>query len=376
MAFFDPFLDKRTRTREGGLGAPLDTDEDPAADPCLPAQSPPSGLPSEEPAAEGDAPDAFAFSGSAGYTGESSLEESAPAFDLKAFHRHVREDDSLHSSAGAAARGAGESEDGSFLPESPAEPFSHLEQRRTPAPRTRGEGLRHTRDPLAPQDDDRSDDDGNIFAASSSTGLSDAHPPPESASQTDAPWTDVPGPSWEALDQEARKEPFSFIDFEPVPCSPVTNLPYLSSLCPNAQQEVAKKMRPDVLRPSDTLQLPLYQAELLMSRGKMKIKFPSFYEFAIIDALVKDPLTVDLAAHCLFYFDLGLYLCSLLPPYDWPVQHLRETLRSARHRRRVHIITHHRVLEKQFVGRLTFPEICVLKEMQKEQAGPRGPFSG
>ncbi|KFH01592.1 putative GINS complex subunit Psf3 [Toxoplasma gondii MAS] len=378
MAFFDPFLSNRDGRRDSNLGAPLDPDEEPASLPSASAatSSSPSSCPVSLPAADaGDASHSSSFSED---RGESSLEDSAPAFDLKAFHRHVRDADSFDESSQAAAHAPSLDESrentcpsnlasiphlpsfGGDLDEDRAADSRKGEARaRKPPPRSQeGDELRSERRSATP----------SAFASEA--------PSQGSLSQADASWLDVPGPSWEALDQEARREPFRFIDFEVVPCTPVTELPYLSSLCPNAQQEVAKKMRPDVLRPADSLQLPLYQAELLMGRGKMKIKFPSFYEIAIIDALIKDPLTVDLAAHCLFYFDLGLHLCSLLPPYEWPVQHLQETLRNARHRRRVHIITHHKVLEKQFIGRLTFPEVCILKELQKDQAGPRGPFGG
>ncbi|CBZ53125.1 hypothetical protein NCLIV_029130 [Neospora caninum Liverpool] len=382
MSFFDPFLSNRDGRRDG-LGAPLDPDEDPSSLPSSSVTSaPPSSSPASIPAAEaGDAVSCSSFSGED--RGESSLEESAPPFDLQAFHRHVRDADSFEESSQAAARAGAESfagldESRENTCPSNLSPLPHLpsfggdlDEERT---RESRKGEARTRKPQTHSQEDEGRTGERRLTAPSALDSETIHL--ASASQSDAPWLDVPGPSWEALDQEARREPFRFIDFEAVPCSPVTELPYLSSLCPNAQQEVAKNMRPDLLRPADTLQLPLYQAELLMGRGKMKIKFPSFYEIAIIDALIKDPLTVDLAAHCLFYFDLGLHLCSLLPPYEWPVQHLQETLRNARHRRRVHIITHHKVLEKQFIGRLTFPEVCILKELQKGQAGPRGPFGG
>lgn len=65
------------------------------------------------------------------------------------------------------------------------------------------------------------------------------------------------------------------------------------------------------VRPSDLLQLPLYQAELLLNHGKAKVKFPPFYEPGIIGSLTIDPLAVNLATHSLFYFELGLYLCKM-----------------------------------------------------------------
>lgn len=65
------------------------------------------------------------------------------------------------------------------------------------------------------------------------------------------------------------------------------------------------------LLPSDSLQLLFFQARSLMQAGKVRISFPSFYGPAIVDALVKDPMGVDVAQHSHFYFELGEELCRL-----------------------------------------------------------------
>ncbi|PHJ16176.1 gins complex subunit psf3 [Cystoisospora suis] len=352
MSFFDPFLrDGDSPTRDAASGPAALTMRSPNELSSSSASS--SGLKEKEAANSGD-----------------SLDESlSDQFDLKAFHLHRRD----RGSFGTAPRTeedhtASDHENTESL--GPGDSGS-VSAAQFGARYPRQEGVSRGERMHAPR---LEEDDGGILASTASSSGKNETQHSGEGEVGPCPNTGVAGPSREALEQEARREPFRFIDFEVVPCSPVEDLPRLAFLCPSAEAEVQNKMRPDLLRPSDSLQLPLYQAELLLNHGKAKVKFPSFYEPGIIGSLTIDPLAVNLASHSLFYFELGLYLCKMLPAYEWPVQHLQEILRNAWHRRRIHIITNYIALKKDFVDGLTFSENCTLNELREGETGPCGPF--
>ncbi|OEH73618.1 ribosomal protein rpl24e [Cyclospora cayetanensis] len=116
------------------------------------------------------------------------------------------------------------------------------------------------------------------------------------------------------------------------------------------------------LLPSDNLQLLLFQARSLLSAGKIRLSFPPSYGPAIVDALLKDPLGVDLARHSLFYFELGEELCKLLPEHEWPYPNLLSILRSARRQRHLRLATQSGDFNRKLIRRLTFEERDMLQK--------------
>ncbi|KAL8443504.1 hypothetical protein Emag_005895 [Eimeria magna] len=114
-----------------------------------------------------------------------------------------------------------------------------------------------------------------------------------------------------ALEPRAQAEDFLFIDYQVVPCTPLTELRGLCFLSSNASDQLKSGLREDVLVPSDTVELCLFQAKSLMHAGKMKLKFPDFFGAAITDGLIKDPLGIDVSRFSGFFFELGEELCRL-----------------------------------------------------------------
>ncbi|XP_026190860.1 uncharacterized protein LOC34623828 [Cyclospora cayetanensis] len=181
--------------------------------------------------------------------------------------------------------------------------------------------------------------------------------------------------SWfRTLEAKALAEDFLHIDHELVPCSPLMELKGLSFLSATAKEEFKKKLRLDVLLPSDNLQLLLFQARSLLSAGKIRLSFPPSYGPAIVDALLKDPLGVDLARHSLFYFELGEELCKLLPEHEWPYPNLLSILRSARRQRHLRLATQSGDFNRKLIRRLTFEERDTVNAIQNSKPF-MGPFA-
>lgn len=197
---------------------------------------------------------------------------------------------------------------------------------------------------------------------------------PQTTQEEQGPSQLTQGPWFRELEAQALAEDFLYIDHELVPCAPLTELHGLSFLCANAKEEFAKKLRPDVLLPSDSLQLLLFQARSLLHAGKVKILFPSFFGPAVIDALIKDPIGVDLSRHSNFYFELGEELCKLLPEHEWPHPDLRSILRRARQQRHVKLATQSVPFDRKTIKRLTFQERDTVHAIQSNKPF-MGPFA-
>ncbi|KAL8274928.1 hypothetical protein Esti_001128 [Eimeria stiedai] len=164
------------------------------------------------------------------------------------------------------------------------------------------------------------------------------------------------GPWIAALEPRAQAEDFLFIDYQVVPCTPLTELRGLCFLSPNANDQLKSGLREDVLVPSDTVDLCLFQARSLMHAGKVKIRFPAFFGAAITSGLIRDPLGIDVSRFSEFYFELGEELCRLLPEDEWPCSDILNILRSARQSRRVLLLTSSVPFDRKLMRRLTFEE--------------------
>lgn len=182
------------------------------------------------------------------------------------------------------------------------------------------------------------------------------------------------GPWFKAIEAAALAEDFLHIDHEIVPCSPLTELRGLCFLSSSAKEELAKNLRPDVLLPSDNLQLFLFRGRSLMAAGKVRLGFPSYFGAAMTDALVKDPLGVDVARHSHFFFELGEALCKLIPEHEWPHPNLLQILQSARRQRRCLLATESVAFDKALLNRLTFEEKETVQAIQNHRPF-MGPFA-